>query len=140
MDNNQLLIYIQALVNNNDTFEALKSRYTEILADLVSFKSNPNCSCKARVNGFIARRYMEAPEEKTFIDELIKNPEIVKSYDTLSKIMTSRPGNIRNLSGQIFKVPKGDEAWAALSRDTAGAAFKSFHVLDRGDYSEVYFL
>ena len=54
--------------------------------------------------------------------------------------MPSRPGNARNISGQIFKVPKGDEGWAALSRDIAGAAFRSFHVLDRGDYSEVYFL
>ena len=140
MDNNQLLIYVQALVNNNDTFEALKSRYTEMLADLVSFKNNPNCSCKARVNTFIAKKYMEIPEEKTFIDELIKNPNIANSYDALSKIMTSRTGNIRNLSGQIFKVPKGDEGWAALSRDIAGAMFRSFNVVDRGDYSEVYFL
>ena len=140
MDNNQLLIYVQALVNNNDTFEALKSRYTEMLADLVSFKNNPNCSCKARVNAFIAKKYMEIPEEKIFIDELIKNPDVVRSYDALSKIMTSRTGNIRNLSGQIFKVPKGDEGWAALSRDIAGAMFRSFNVVDRGDYSEVYFL
>jgi hypothetical protein len=140
MDNNQLQIYVQALVNTNDTFEALKNRYTETLADLVSFKNNPNCSCKARVNAFIAKKYMEIPEEKAFIDELIKNPDVVRSYDTLSKLPPSRPGNIRNLSGQIFKVPKGDEGWAALSRDIAGAMFRSFNVVDRGDYSEVYFL
>jgi hypothetical protein len=140
MDNNQLLTYIQALVNTHDTFEALKNRYTEVLADLVSFKNNPNCSCKARVNGFLTKKYTEVPEEKAFIDELIKNPEVIRSYDTLSKMPQMRPGNIRNLSGQIFKVPKGDEGWAALSRDIAGAVFRSFNVVDKGDYSEVYFL
>lgn len=140
MDNHQLLLYVTALVNNDPTFETLKSRYTEILADLVSFKTNPNCSCKNRVGSFIAKKYNESPEDKAFLDELFKKPEIIESYERLVKFTPQRPGNPRIISGQIFKIPKTDEGWAALNKDIAGAHFRSFNILEKEDHLEVYFL
>jgi hypothetical protein len=140
MENNAFQTYITALINNNNTFEILKNKYTEILADLVSSKTNPNCSCRGRIGAFFTKKYNESPEDKAFLDELFHKPEIIESYERIIRTTPQRPAAPRSISGKIFRIPKTDEGWEALNKDIAGSYFKSFNILEKEDHLEVYFL
>lgn len=140
MDNYKLHLYINALVNNEQTFEILKNKYTEILADLVSYKTNPNCSCRGRVNNFLTEKYNSSEEDKAFLESLFNMQEITESFERLFKINPQRPGSTRVISGQVFKIPKTDEGWAALNKDISGAFFKSFSILEKENHLEIYFI
>lgn len=124
---------IPFLINNDNVFERFKSDFPEILADLITFKSNPNCSCRGRVI-------------KYFSDQLTLSPEILEQYiydqnalsQHLEQIQAQRLLN--TYSGKILVIPKGEQAWADFQLSLTGKLFRAFSVVERENSVAVYFL
>jgi hypothetical protein len=124
---------ITLLVRDNESFESLKKDFPTILADLITFKNNPNCTCRGKVFKF-------------FTEEIQKNPEVLNKYvkdsegfkKELIKIVEQRNSN--NYSGKVIKIENTDEAWKALTTQLIGKAFRTFSVVDKGDQLWVYLL
>lgn len=140
--------YLDILVKNEKIFESLKNKYPEILADLTSAKFNPTCSCRGRVATHLNKKYTEG--DKEFIDFLLSVEEIKEQkekIDVLLKEMeeknkaraeVAKDSSISN----IYQVPKGPKGWEDFSKfvNEKGMAFRSFSVVDKGEFLEVYFL
>lgn len=124
---------IGLLIADDETFEKLKTDFPNTLADLVTFKSNPNCSCRGRVVKF-------------FSDELSKNPTVLDKYiknkdDFSAKINSlTIQRNLNNYSGKIIKIENTDEAWKNLSQSLAGKIFRSFSIIEKDNYLLIYLL
>jgi hypothetical protein len=124
---------ISYLLKDNDTFEKLKTDFPDILADLLTFRNNPSCSCKGRVIKF-------------FSAELQKDPAVLNKYvkdtndltKTLSLLAQQRAHS--NYSGRILKIDNTEEAWQNLSVELTGKMFRSFSVVDKGSQLWVYLL
>lgn len=125
---------IQFLIKDDNTFNRLQADFPDILADLVSFKNNPNCSCRSRVVKF-------------FGDKLQQDPSLLNKYiydhvglhNAISIAQQMR--QINNYSGKIITIPKTEEAWKNLSIDiNNGKMFRGFSVVEKEDSIVVYFL
>jgi len=123
------------LMKDDSTFESLKSDFPDILADLVTFRTNPNCSCRGRVVKFFTTKLEESPG---VLNKYIKDPNSLNTE--LQKIKTQRIDN--NYSGRILTVSKGDEAWKTFAQEitSGGKYFRAFSVVENGDSLKVYFL
>jgi len=140
--------YLDILVKNEKIFEALKAKYPDILADLTSAKFNPNCSCRGRVSAHLNKKYVEG--DKDFIDFILNMEEIKEQKATMDKIIKeSEEANRQKLENakdisisNIYQVPKGPKAWEDFNKfvNEKGIPFRSFSVLDKGEFLEVYFL
>jgi hypothetical protein len=140
--------YLDMLVKNEKIFEALKVKYPDILADLTSSKYNPTCSCRGRVAGHLNKKYTEG--DKDFIDFLLNMDEIKEQKIAMDKLVKeAEEDNKKRLqeakdisTANIYQVPKGPKAWEDFNRfvNEKGIPFRSFSVLDRGEFLEVYFL
>jgi hypothetical protein len=121
------------LIKDDEVFESLKTDFPAILADLITFKSNPNCTCRSRVFKF-------------FSDELQKDPNILNKYvktpESLSKDLENmmQQRNNNNYSGKIFKIENTDEAWKNLTNQLVGKAFRTFSVVEKDGQLWVYLL
>lgn len=140
--------YLDILVKNEKIFESLKNKYPEILADLTSSKFNPTCSCRGRVATFLSKKYVEGDKDfldfllnleevkdlKLQVDESIKKMEIEKN----KALLNIRENSISN----IYQVPKGPKGWEDFTKFVVekNIMFRSFSVVDKNDYLEVYFL
>jgi hypothetical protein len=126
---------VLALFVKDDTiFNSLQNDFTEILADLVSYKNNPNCSCKGRVNKFFADKLQENPQ---ILNKYITNPPFLQNE--LDKLSLTRQQN--NYSGKIITIPKTEQAWQQLALEiNRGKLFRSFNVVERDNEIVVYFL
>lgn len=49
-------IFFNVLMKNETFFNSLRAKFPDILADLVSSRTNPNCSCKNRVSSYLASK------------------------------------------------------------------------------------
>jgi hypothetical protein len=124
---------ITLLVRENDTFDLIKNDFPLILADLITFKSNPNCTCRSKVFKF-------------FTDEVQKNPDVLNKYvkneeefkKELLKIVEQRNSN--NYSGKIIKIENTEEAWKNLTAQLVGKAFRTFSVIEKDGQLWVYLL
>lgn len=133
INTNNVTDILPILIKDEETFNRLKNDFPSILADLVTFKDNPNCSCRGRVFKF-------------FTEQLEVNPNILEQYvkDTneitvkLQALSDERAAN--NYAGKVFLVDKGEEAWAAFARSLPGKMFRMFSVAERDDKVVVYFL
>ena len=123
------------LMKDDATFESLKTDFPDILADLVTFRTNPNCSCRGRVVKFFTTKLEESPG---LLNKYIKEP--VSMNAELQKIKTQRIDN--NYSGKVLTVAKGDEAWKAFAQEmvSGGKYFRAFSIVEDGDSLKVYFL
>lgn len=140
--------YLDILVKNEKIFEALKSKYPDILADLTSSKFNPTCSCRGRVTAFLNKKYTEG--DKDFIDFLLNLDEIKESKlqvdESLKKMETERNKILsaarENSISNIYQVPKGPKGWEDFTKFVIekNIMFRSFSVVEKNDYLEVYFL
>jgi hypothetical protein len=130
---NNLSDILPILIKDDNVFESLKANFPEILADLITFKSNPNCSCKGRVIKF-------------FSDKLEQNPNALDSYITdpvavnrgLQDAHQQRLMN--NYSGRVFEIGKTEQDWLVFSQSLIGKMFRGFTVVERADTIAVYFL
>ena len=140
--------YLDILVKNEKIFEALKSKYPDILADLTSSKFNPTCSCRGRVTAFLNKKYTEG--DKDFIDFLLNLEEIkiqkLQIDESIKKMEAERNKTIaairENSISNIYQVPKGPKGWEDFTKFVVekNIMFRSFSVVEKNDYLEVYFL
>lgn len=123
------------LMRDDATFESLKTDFPDTLADLVTFKSNPNCSCRGRVIKFFTTKLEETPG---LLNKYIKDP--VSLNGELQKIKTQRVDN--NYSGKMVTIAKGEEAWKTFSQElvSGGKYFRAFSIVEEGESLKVYFL
>lgn len=132
-----LYAYIFASLAHDPSFELLKNRYSDILADLVSAKSNANCSCRGRVIAYINQKY-QIDTEKAFLDEIFLNEQIRVEAEKQIEENQARIAN--NFSGKIITVMKKDDYWKDFHLSTLRGSYRAFSVVDKGDSVDVYFL
>lgn len=125
---------IPILMRDDNTFNRLKEDFPDILADLITFKNNPSCTCRTRVLKF-------------FGDILQNNPGSLDKYvydANYLKIELDHLNNIRelnNYSGRVFTLPKDEESWKNFAKDlNRGKTFRSFSVVERENEIAVYFI
>ena len=125
------LIYI--IIRDEDLFTKLKAEFPDILADLTTLKTNPNCSCRGKVGKFFSEKVAADPN---ILEKYYKDKEaIVKEIES---IKLKRVNNA--IGGKVFKVQLGDEAWNNFNKTIVGKTFRSFSVVREFDYMWVYFL
>jgi hypothetical protein len=102
--------FVPILVENDDSWEKLKTKYPEILGDLTSARFNPTCSCRHRVASFLNEKYEFSSEDKNYIGHLFMLPEISKkALDIIKKIKSEASFN-ENFP-RVHTIPKGEQAW-----------------------------
>lgn len=130
---NNVADVLPILIKDDETFNRLKNDFSSMLADLVTFKDNPNCSCRGRVFKFFTEHLEANPGS---LDQYVKDTnEITVKLQSLSD---ERANN--NYAGKMFVINKGDEAWATFARTLPGKMFRMFSVVERDDKVVVYFL
>jgi hypothetical protein len=121
------------IVRDDDTFEKLKTDFPDILADLVTFKSNPNCSCRGRVMKFFGDQLNQNPD---LLDKYVKDANVLNQE--IQTIISSRIAN--TYTGKVFIIPKGEDSWQNFSATLVGKMFRGFSVVERDSSLVVYFL
>jgi hypothetical protein len=124
---------ITILVRDNDAFESIKNDFSAILADLITFKNNPNCTCRSKVFKFFTEEIQKDP---TILNKYVKNPE--EFSREIEKIVQQRNSN--NYSGKVIKIENTEEAWKALTAQLVGNAFRTFSVIEKDGQLWVYLL
>jgi len=133
INTNNVADILPILIKDDETFNRLKNDFSSILADLVTFKDNPNCTCRGRVFKFFSEQLEINP---TVLDQYVKDTnEITLKLQSLSE---ERANN--NYAGKTFVIDKGAEAWAAFAGTLPGKMFRMFSVAERDDKVIVYFL
>lgn len=121
-------------IKDDATFNALKKDFPEILADLISFKQNPNCSCRNRVTKFF---FDKVQTEPNLLDKYIYDKD--KLIAELQAIDLSKQQN--NYSGRIFLIDKTEAAWNTLTKElNNNKFFRGFSVVERDNQIAVYLL
>ena len=121
------------MVKDDSVFEALKTDFPDILADLVTFKSNPNCTCRGRVFKF-------------FTEKLEQNPEALNKYVKDAAVLTVELDTIKNqrtlnnYSGKVFTIGNTEAAWDEFSKSLVGKMFRSFAIVEKDGSLRVYFI
>jgi hypothetical protein len=127
---------IMPLIVNLPVFaEELQSAFSEISADIASFKNNPQCSCARKVQLFIEKHYESVFDcLKNFFD---KNASL---QQTINSIIENN--SFYDVAGKIFEIDDTDEAYAdfytRLIQDRFN--FRSFSVTSKGDKLRIFFL
>lgn len=124
---------ITLLVRDNDTFDLIKNDFPAILADLITFKSNPNCTCRSKVFKFFTE---EVQKNSEVLNKYVKNQE--EFAKEISKIVEQRNSN--NYSGKVIKIENTEEAWKSLTQQLVGKAFRTFSVIEKEGQLWVYLL
>jgi len=129
-----LSVSLVYLIKDDTTFNRLKNDFPEILADLTTFKSNPNCSCRGRVTKFFSDKLQQ---DSTLLNKYIYNE--AELIEQLNQVEISRQQN--NYSGRIITLPKNETSWQQLAQEiNQGKFFRSFSVVERENELVVYFL
>jgi hypothetical protein len=133
INTNNVADVLPLLIKDDETFSRLTSDFPSILADLVTFKDNPNCSCRGRVLKFFTEHLEANPGS---LDQYVKDAsEISFKLQSLSEERANT-----NYAGKVFVIDKGEEAWAAFAGTLPGKMFRMFSVAERDDKVVVYFL
>jgi hypothetical protein len=133
INKNNVADILPILIKDEETFNRLKNDFPSILADLVTFKDNPNCSCRGRVFKFFSEHLEANPN---ILDQYVKDASEINVK--LQSLSDERAAN--NYAGKVFLVDKGEEAWAAFAGTLPGKMFRMFSVAERDDKVVVYFL
>ena len=133
INSNNVSDILPMLMQDDDVVKQLQNDFPNILADLVTFKENPNCSCRGRVFKFFSE---ELEKNASVLDKYIKNPSLV--IMKLQALTEERA--LTNYAGKVFLVSKGEEAWKAFHSTLPGKTFRMFSVAERENDVAVYFL
>ena len=128
-----VLEVLPILMQDDEIFDRLKHDFPGILADLVTFKDNPNCTCRGRVFKFFIDRLQL---DSAVLDQYVKDP--VAMAIKIQELNKDREAN--NYSGRIVTIKRDEEAWRALSRELVGKMFRTVSVVEREHETVVYFL
>lgn len=127
---------IMPLIVNLPAFaEELQSAFSEISADIVSFKNNPHCSCARKVQLFIEQHYNNIFDcLKNFFD---KNASL---QQTINNIIENN--SFYDVAGKMFEIDDTDEAYADFYTRLIQERFnfRSFSVTSKGDKLRIFFL
>jgi hypothetical protein len=121
------------IVKDEAVSERLKADFSSILADLVTFRTNPNCTCRGRVFKFFTEQLEATPG---ILDKYVPDPAALQRE--LDVLASQRVAN--NFSGKVFEIQKGEQAWLQFSQTIAGKAFRGFSVVERSETVAVYLL
>lgn len=133
IDASNVVDVLPILIKDDEIFNRLKNDFPSMLADLVTFKDNPNCSCRGRVFKFFTEHLQANPGS---LDQYIKDASVITLK--LQSLAEERANN--NYAGKVFIIDKGAEAWAAFAATLPGKMFRMFSVVERNDSVVVYFL
>jgi hypothetical protein len=121
------------LIKNETFYTRLTTDFPEILADLTTFKTNPNCTCRGRVVKYFSDKLNENP---TLLDQYVENPQDLQNQ--LVVIQNQRIQN--NYTGKVFTVGKTEADWQTFANSLAGKMYRTFSVVDNGENLTVYLL
>jgi len=121
------------IIKDDNVFERLKTDFPDILADLTTFKTNPNCTCRGRVVKYFSDKLVESPD---LLDQYVPNQQDLNSQ--LLILQNQRIQN--NYSGKVFTVGKTEADWQTFANSLAGKMYRSFTVIDNGENLTVYLL
>jgi hypothetical protein len=121
------------IIKDDSVFNQLQNDFSTILADLVTFKNNPNCTCRGRVIKFFTEQLEKDP---LVMNKYVKDPNALKTE--MDKIKAERQNN--NYAGRMFVIPKGEESWQNFASTLPGKMFRMFSIVERDDGVVVYFL
>ena len=133
INTNNVTDVLPILIKDDETFNRLKNDFSSILADLVTFKDNPNCSCRGRVFKFFTEHLEKNPGS---LDQYVKDASAI--ILKLQSLAEERVNN--NYAGKVFEIDRGAEAWATFASTLPGKMFRMFSVAEREDKVVVYFL
>lgn len=135
-------LFFTVLLKNNYFFHTLEHKYPEILADLVSSRDNPNCSCKNRVKNYLISK---ADIDASFFETLLSNHEIRTILNSNNFIINENPSqgippHLRHGQSKIYRIAKDDNSWNMLAQRIRleNPFFKSFYVSERENQLVVY--
>ena len=121
------------LIKDDSVFEQLKNDFPAILADLTTFKNNPNCSCRGRVFKFAAEQLEQNPN---ILEKYVTNPQALQQE--LDRLSNERMAN--NYSGKVITIEKNDAAWTQFAATLITKSFRGFSVVEREDSIAIYFV
>jgi hypothetical protein len=75
INKNNVADILPILMQDDDVFRQLQNDFSSILADLITFRENPNCSCRGRVFKFFSE---ELEKNASVLDKYIKDPSLIK--------------------------------------------------------------
>lgn len=137
INNTNFSTALEVLIKEDEVFEQMKIDHPSILADLTSYKNNPNCSCRGRVNKYFQDLVTTDP---TALSKYIKdNTQFLEKFKNFQDERAKRFAEA-NFSGRVFTIKKGEESWSEFSKQCMGKNFRSFYILDKGEDLEIYFL
>lgn len=135
-------LFFTVLIRNNYFFHTLENKYPEILADLVSSRDNPNCSCKNRVKSYLISK---AEIDANFFETLLSNNEIKtilnsNNFMVGEDISTSIPPHLKHGQSKIYRIAKDEHSWNILAKKIRleNPFFRSFYVSERESELVVY--
>ena len=119
--------------SDDEIWEKIKADFPDQLADLVSWKENPNCQCGQRLYQFFNNLLgvHVTALDKYVVDVNKFNSEIVNQQKIEQQNL---------LAGQIIVIEKGEHAFQELFRSLEGKQFAMFSAVEREDTVAFYFL
>ena len=133
INSNNVSDILPILMQDDEVVKQLQNDFPNVLADLVTFKENPNCSCMGRVFKFFSE---ELEKNVSILDKYIKDPSLIAIK--LQSLAEERA--LTNYAGKIFVISKGEQAWKDFHATLPGKTFRMFSVVEREDTVAVYFL
>lgn len=105
---NTLESFLVMLIHSNETFRnEFLNKFSELNADIESFKNNYHCGCRKKIELFISKnRQIVADFLKQFYDA---NPSLHDSIDETIKNFSGY-----RVSGKMFEIEGTEEAFAAF--------------------------
>lgn len=124
------------LILSHDSFKVgLQAEFPDIYADIESFKTNPSCTCRNKIETYVNanRASTHSFLEKWFNDNKDANinlEEIVAKYA------------INNMAGKVYRIPRTDSAFEELHKKMVKErwVFRAFDIVAESDTLIFYFL
>ena len=106
-----------------------------IFADVESFKINPNCSCRGRIEAHINSN--RDTSHAFLVDWLQQNPQSAFTPQAIIQKFTTT-----TLGGTIVTLPNTEQAFAEFYTKAISEryVFRGFSVVPAGDNIKIYFL
>ena len=130
VNNENLLFIIRKIVDNDVLFKKLRKEFPPIVGDLVSFKYNPNCSCKSKVLNYFENKIKE---NKNLLDDYVSGVDGLEMQ--LQEIESNKE---KIIAGKIFTIPK--KSWEEFVKSIEGKYYRSFSMVEKNEELKLYFL
>jgi hypothetical protein len=124
------------LIQMQDSFKmALQSAFPEMYADIESFKTNPNCTCRNKIEAYVNSHRNET---HAFLDKWYNENKSLNI--NLEEIVAKYAVN--NMGGKVYRIPRTDAAFAELQKKMIAErwVFRAFDIVAEPDTLIFYFL